>query len=593
MEHLFGRSPLDHARVANGPPQNSFARAPHHPVELTAANVHREADAVVAWSGRPRLETGERASHGFGAQILASFRDRGYRCLLDVRGGFALAIITRDVAVLAVDRMGIETLSWGTDGTDLVFGASAAAVAEQLFANPEINRQALFGFMLNHMVAAPDTAYRGVQKLLAGTCVELRKDVAVTERYWTPNFARAGRADLREMRDAVLPTIRRAVVATEPDARTGAFLSGGLDSSTVTGVLAEHRSGQAKAFSVGFGVDEFNELEYARIAAAKFRCAHLEYEVTADDIVDALPRIAATYPEPFGNSSAVPTYFCARFAKEHGVDHLLAGDGGDEIFGGNERYVRQGVFERYASVPAWLRGPFIDPLATIFDPERSPWPLRKISSYVRQARVPLPERFESWNLIYREGAENVFAPDFLRSIDTEHPLRKMRETWQSCPSNDLLDRMLWYDWKFTLADNDLRKVSEMCALAGVRVSYPMLDEELIDLSIRVPSSAKIHRGELRTFFKDAARGFLPDETIAKKKHGFGLPFGVWLKTNRRLQDLVYGSLEALKKYGVLHVEFVERVAREHRGGHAGYYGYAIWDMVMLEHWLRKQGRASL
>jgi asparagine synthase (glutamine-hydrolysing) len=188
--------------------------------------------------------------------------------------------------------------------------------------------------------------------------------------------------------------------------------------------------------------------------------------------------------------------------------------------------------------------------------------------------------------VYREGPARVFDPEFLRSVEPSHPLRQMRECWERCPSTDLLDRMLWYDWKLTLADNDLRKVSRMCELMGVRVSYPMLDEEIVDLSIRIPSSSKIAGSELRTFFKRAVREFLPEEIIRKEKHGFGLPFGQWLKTHAPLQELVYETLDSLRARAILHREFIDRVANEHRAGHPGYYGYAIWDMVMLEQWLQ-------
>jgi asparagine synthase (glutamine-hydrolysing) len=168
----------------------------------------------------------------------------------------------------------------------------------------------------------------------------------------------------------------------------------------------------------------------------------------------------------------------------------------------------------------------------------------------------------------------------------------MADVWNSCPSDDLLDRMLWYDWKFTLADSDIRKVSTMSELAGVAVSYPMLEEDFVDLSIRVPSTDKMSRRELRTFFRDSVRDFLPAKVIQKQKHGFGLPFGQWLKTHKALQDLVYGSLDSLRARGMFNAEFLDRVAEEHREGHAGYYGYAIWDLVMLEQWFQSHHAAA-
>jgi asparagine synthase (glutamine-hydrolysing) len=550
--------------------------------------LQRRGTQAVALRGRPRVDGELFDEASIGGKILALYAEHGAHFLTRLRGPFALAILDEnsDNALLAIDRIGAEKLCWGVRDR-LAFGTSAAEVANMLAATRQVNPQALFDFMLGHMVAAPDTVFAGVNKLPPGSFLQYENGQVRLQRYWEPKFEHAPQSAVDSLRRQLLPTLRQAVRACEPDVGSGAFLSGGLDSSTVTGLLAEEMGQETPAFSVGFGVDQYDELAFARIAIKRFGCKHHEYEVVPRDIVELIPRIAAAYDEPFGNSSAVPTFCCARFAKEHGVDHLLAGDGGDELFGGNERYVRHRIFELYARLPKWLRATLAEPLAARLDPESSPLPLRKFSSYVRQARVPLPERYESWNLIYREGPANVFDPDFLKSVDTDYPLQKMREVWEACPSDDLLDKMLWYDWKFTLADNDLRKVTEMCELAGVRVSYPMLDEDLIDLSLQVPSSAKIANGKLRTFFKEGVRDFLPTEIINKEKHGFGLPFGLWLKSDKALQELVYGSLDTLKVRGILDRSFVERVTDEHRLGHASYYGYAIWDLVMLEQWLQQ------
>jgi asparagine synthase (glutamine-hydrolysing) len=204
---------------------------------------------------------------------------------------------------------------------------------------------------------------------------------------------------------------------------------------------------------------------------------------------------------------------------------------------------------------------------------------------VEQASIPLPDRFENWNVIYREGRPRLLDEEFADSVDLEAPLQLMRDVWDSAPTRNLLERMLWYDWKFTLADNDLRKVGTMCELAGVRVSYPMLHSDVIALSTRVPSSLKMKRLELRTFYKRAMRGFLPDEILNKSKHGFGLPFGQWLKTDPALADLIYSLLSDLKKRRIVSARFLTELVDDHRAGHASYYGYAIWDLAMLEAWL--------
>jgi asparagine synthase (glutamine-hydrolysing) len=219
-------------------------------------------------------------------------------------------------------------------------------------------------------------------------------------------------------------------------------------------------------------------------------------------------------------------------------------------------------------------------------------PLRKLRSYVDQARIPLPDRFESWNFVYREGLRRLLDREFAAAVNLEGPLALMREVWHDAPAGKLLDRMLWYDWRFTLADNDLRKVCTMCELAGVRVSYPMLHPEVVELSVRVPPAMKIKGLELRSFFKRAMADFLPKQVIEKEKHGFGLPFGVWLKTDAALGDLVYSNLSDLKSRRLVAASFIDRLIREHREGHPSYYGYVIWDLAMLEEWLKVHSAVS-
>lgn len=220
-------------------------------------------------------------------------------------------------------------------------------------------------------------------------------------------------------------------------------------------------------------------------------------------------------------------------------------------------------------------------------------PLSKLRSYVDQALIPLPERFESWNFMYREGGSEMLDADFAAAIDKDAPIKQMRKVWEASPSDDLLETMLWYDWHFTLADNDLRKVGTMCELAGVRVSYPMLHPAVVNLSLRVPPNMKIRGTELRTFFKRAMADFLPSEIIKKKKHGFGLPFGLWLKSDKALGEMIFSHLADLKKRHIIDAKFIDNLIAQHRAGHASYFGYAIWDLAMLEAWLaanRTRGR---
>ena len=517
-----------------------------------AEHLHTADGITVALTGSPVWLDGRLLAQP-AAAVHAAYRARGRGFLAGLAGRFSLAVVdwADSSALLAVDRMGIERVVYAAGGDGLAFGDSVEQVRALAGGSARLRAQSLFDYLLLHMVPAPDTVYEGILKLRAGTCASYRLGRLTVERYWTPEFRETRSDSVASLSSELHASLASAVRDCGIDQQTGSFLSGGLDSSTVTGVLANVGGRPPQTFSIGFGVDEFNELEYARIANAHFGGVAHEYNVTADDIVDAIPKIAATYDEPFGNSSAVPTFFCAKLAASHGVRHLLAGDGGDEIFGGNERYARQRIFEAYHALPTALRNGVVEPLTAHISPTNPIMPLRKLRSYVDQARIPLPERLESWNFIYRTNLDQMLDPEFRAMIDPRAPLRVMAGVFSSAPAKSLLNRMMFYDWQYTLSDNDLRKVGSMCSLAGVRVSYPMLDPRVVDVSTRVPSRVKMRRLELRSFYKRAMRGFLPEQVLSKHKHGFGLPFGVWLKSHARLAELVYGLLSDLKRRGIV------------------------------------------
>ena len=243
----------------------------------------------------------------------------------------------------------------------VVFGSSAEAVARCPGISPRIDKQALFDYLVMHMVPAPATIFVAVRKLRPATSAVVEKGKLRIERYWKPRFDERPSRSFSDLKEELFDALRTAVRDSSPDDATGAFLSGGLDSSTVAGILSEVGSKPAKTFSIGFGYADYDELSYARIANDRFGCTGHEYTIKGDDIVESFSRIAQAYDEPFGNSSALPAYYCARLAKQHGVQHLLAGDGGDELFAGNSRYAEQQVFEHYGRVPRLIRNGLIEP----------------------------------------------------------------------------------------------------------------------------------------------------------------------------------------------------------------------------------------
>lgn len=561
------------------------------PASSAAADLTAGCVAVVL--GRPRWPDAALSAcaqrEGHAAAVLAAWRDGGERALQAMLGNFVLALVDtrKRRMVLAIDRFGSERLCFSHVGSTLVFSTSARAVARHPQVAATINRQALYEYLYCHMVPSPDTAFASVEKLLPAELASFDGKAISRRFYWQLAYDSRQANDEAALRERFLELTEQAV-ARQADAErpTGAFLSGGTDSSTVSGMLGKVTGKPAETFSIGFEAQGFDELEYARITSRHFGTHAHEYYVTADDVVEAMPLIAAAYDEPFGNASAAPTYFCAKMAHENGIDVVLAGDGGDEFFGGNERYAKQGVFEHYHRVPALLRN-VMEPLVMNFPLASSIMPLRKAQSYIQQARIPLPDRMETYNFLHRSPLEEIFEPEFLREVDTGRPLELAREAYFRCGSTAMIERMMHLDHKITLADNDLRKVTRMCEAAGVDVRFPFLDDDLVAFSGQLKPAQKVNKGRLRVLFKDALRGFLPDETITKSKHGFGLPFGIWLNEHGPLKQLAEDALASLGKRGIVKPAYLEYLRREHATGHASYYGVMIWVLVELELWLQQ------
>jgi len=525
-------------------------------------------------------------------EVVALYARYGHDLLSRIHGPFALALVdaaTR-TALIAVDRLGIRTLCFTLDGGGLVFGSTADHVVAHPGVRAELSEQGLFNYLYSHVVPSPGTIYRAVEKLLPGERVVVRDGRAERDFYWQVRYSDDTRATERELEERFRSVLRAAVARGAEGDEAAAFLSGGTDSSTVAGLLTAVRGRPARTYSIGFAAEGFDETAYARIAARHFGTDAREYYATPEDVLQAIPVVAQHYDEPFGNASAVPTYICARLASADGYRVMLAGDGGDELFGGNVRYAKQKLFEYYGLLPDALRSAVIEPL--VF---RAPGggflpPVRKARSYIAQAKVPLPDRLESYNFLHRTALAEIFEPDFLRRVDVSEPLRLLRDAYARVDSGSALNRMLHLDLKQTLADNDLRKVSGMCEAVGVDVRYPLLDEDVVALAAEIPPTLKVKGLKLRYLFKKALRDFLPRETLRKTKHGFGLPFGLWLREHPALAGFAADSLVAFGCRGIVQRAYVDRLIAEHRTGHATYFGTMIWVLMIAEQWLAARRR---
>ncbi len=554
---------------------DNFEEKNNYLIAVIASNLHANASI-------------ERAKE-YKLSLIKNYEEKGEQFLSQISGGFSLVLVDQEKQkiILAIDPIGQKSLYYAQTSDGLVFGSTADSIIQHPEVGNEIAEQSVYDYVYFHQCPSPNTIYKKVNKLEGGQMLTYQDNKISLKHYWMPEFSEKLSGTIeqagKELQERLIQVVKNEVLTEQ---NTGAFLSGGLDSSSVVGALSKAYPGKAKTFTIGFPVEGYDEISYSRIASRHFKTEPHEYYLTPEDAVAAIPKIAEHYDEPFGNSSALPTYYCAKLAKENGVNRLLAGDGGDELFAGNERYAKQLLFESYFKVPGLMRSGFeaiYNHLPRSFLQQNL---FQKGKRYIDQANVPLPDRLQDYNFLHRHIADEIFTDGFVEKINTDTPLQSLRDSYDRPQNASALNRMLYMDWKTTLHDNDLVKVNKMCEMAGVEVVYPMLDMSIVNLSCQIPSAEKLKKGQLRWFYKKAMNDFLPQEIINKSKHGFGLPFGIWLKEYQPLKELAYDSLHDLKKRPYFRAEFIDNAIAMHQGTHASYYGELIWILMMLEQWLQ-------
>ncbi len=601
MAANLDRSQLSSGYISAITDGNGVAASAGHAMADVAADVVADVadrDGILAViQGRPRWDDSDLSKlaeqSGFAASVATAYDRHGPDFLQRLKGWFSVAVYnTRGHhGVVAIDRMGIGALVYGRAGDGaFVFGSTTDAVRDYPGIQATVAPQALFNFLYTYMVPAPTTIYSEFKKLLPAQMIRLSDGMAETRFYWAMPYTKDSHGDMSALSGQLLDVLKagfaRTVAGTHAS-DVGAFLSGGLDSSTVSGLMALHyagQSGDSKTFTIAFNEAAYDESRYARIAAEHFKTDYHQFIPTPDDVLALAPKIAEVYDEPYGNTSAVPAYYCAKMAREHGVKVMLAGDGGDEIFGGNERYTTMQRISRYGDIPAGLRTWFLEPILNLPGVGALPV-LSKARNLARRYAIPMPDRIYSYGAFAGSSAADVFLPDLAAAVDADAPMEVLREAYNRPDGADTLQRMMHLDLKATLADNDLRKVNRMCALAGVEVRFPFLDDGVVEFAASLPSDILMPGAKLRHFYKVAMADFLPQEIITKEKHGFGLPFEVWVKQHKGLQDMVRDNIAAIRKRDYFQPKFLDQVMATVGDSQRSALDGVAWDLSMLELWL--------
>lgn len=515
---------------------------------------------------------------------------------LEGQFNFCLWDKKQDKILLATDPFGTSTLNYYYDDKQFVFASQLQAILRSGVIKPSIDRTAIYNYLNFSYIPTPQTVYEGIKKLPAGCCVILSKGKIDIRRYWdiiytnTENKDRDAEYYAKEIFSTVEKSVKKCIDVCPDADKIGAFLSGGLDSSTVCGMVAKFLgNNRVKAFSIGFKEEGYSEIEYVRIAAKHFKLKHFEYYITPKEAIEAFKILAKVHEEPFGNTSSIAAYYCMKLAKEKDVQFIFGGDGGDENFAGYTKYVRNKIFLIYQHLPHLLRRSAIEPLVFHL-PFKNSSLVMKAANYIKHSYVPDPERLFLYNFYAMYNSAHVFSEDFLNQINQQSPVNILNDIFNSAKTQDLLNKLLYLDTKLGLIDNDLRgKIDKISKLLGIKALYPLLDKPLWELAARIPSYLKLKGFQRKYIFKKAFADFLPNKIIRKKKHGFGLPYAVWLRNNRDMRTFTENILldGTAYKRGYFKKGFFEKIISQNDIEPSPYYGDILSVFLMLELWHRQ------
>lgn len=538
-------------------------------------------------------KTGELRSHGPNAgiaRLIALLVSRnGAAAFKELRGGFACAVVSSRQAYLAVDRFGTKRLAYSATPKRLSFSSRVTA----LLGEDRISPIAIAHYLNLSYIPAPETILENCKKLQPGCCLhwQLEKEPQVT-RYWELSFPEDLRASENELGSQLSDFLEGAVTEALSGVKlekSGCFLSGGTDSSSIVGMTGRVSSRALPSYTVVFDDDDFSELTYARIAANHFGSDLRQFPLRPDDAWSALPKLIRAFDEPFGNPSALGGYHCAVNARQMGTELLLAGDGGDELFGGNERYRKDVIYSWINALPNIA----IDNVVwnSIFAITRTSGISNRVRNILKRATLQNPERFFLEDSLTSELNGDFWTPELSQATHTRNALEIVREYYEAAPANSELNKLLFVDLKMTIGDNDLVKVRQTASAAGVRVRFPMLDHPLAQFSGRIPANLKVKGLEKRYIFKHALRDFLPREVIKKKKHGFGVPVSTWFRSEPRFRELlldVTNDRVTLQR-GYFRKDRLHQIVDEHLRSFRD-WGQTLWAILMLELWQREAER---
>lgn len=534
--------------------------------------------------------------------IIHAYEEWDVDCLKYFRGMFAFAIWDgkRKRGFLARDRLGKKPLVYWIGEGRLVFASELKSLLQVPGIEREVDLTALHNYLTFQYVPCPDSIIEGIKKLPPAHYLLYDSIGHVKiERYWTLRFSPRGtkRASFQDMCERIRFELEESIrLRLISDVPLGAFLSGGIDSSIVVGIMAKFSGTPVKTFSIGFEEEEFDELSYARMISERFGTEHHEF-VVRPNAIEILSKLAWYYNEPFADASSIPTYYVAKMTSEF-VKVVLTGDAGDENFAGYGRYLRSKWVSWFTRLPKKVRRGLLPGLLRRFS--RFPWrqkTFNRLADFIEELSGDQARNYgEQIRIFSQTGKNHLYTEEMMKHLKDIDSMEFLADKYREVETNDFIERLLYIDIKSYLPEDLLVKVDIATMANSVEARVPFLDHVFMESVAGIPSHLKLKGTVGKFILKKAFSDLLPEAILRRKKMGFGVPVSKWFR--KELKEYVYQILldERTIRRGYFKRESIQRLLDDHvalRYDHST----KIWTLLFLETWFRvffdKEGEGSL
>ena len=522
--------------------------------------------------------------------VIHLYDEYGPDCLQHLRGMFAFAIwdTVGKTLFLARDRVGKKPLLYSHQPNgSLIFGSEFQALLQHPDISREVDLSAIDDYLSFQCVPAPKTAFSAIRKLEPGHWLRWTNGEIETRRYWQPDFSKKIKISEHEAIEETTRLLREATrLRMISEVPLGAFLSGGVDSSAVVALMAQESSQPVKTFSIGFEEEDFSELKYARRVAEHVGAEYNEF-IVKPNALEVLPTLVEHYGEPYADSSAIPTFYVARETRKH-VTVALNGDGGDESFAGYERYAAMKLAEKYQRIPAVVRRQLIGRgVSFLPSSELKRSRFRDLKRFIKAAELPKTERYLRWVSAFDVSAKaEIYTADFARQAAGDSSAELLEQWFSEANGSGVVDAALLTD-QMTYLPNDLLVKVDIASMANsLEARSPFLDHKLIEFAASLPAGLKMNGYQTKSLLKKVAARLVPKEVVYRRKMGFGVPIGKWLRGE--MKDFVRDILLSQKSLqrGIIRPDVLERYVNEHTGAHRD-HAFQLWAFLMLELWFQR------